>query len=606
MSAVLDYPPANLAATLDARLGDPADRTGSFSRAHCAELDRSEEFPHAICRHLDALELPSYYIPSSLGGRLNDYEDLLYIWRTLARRDLTVAVVHAKTYLGAVSVWLAGDRDQARRLGSEIMAGRRVSWALTEPDHGSDLFASKVMASPDGSGYRISGKKWLITNASQGSYLCVLTRTDGTDNEHGHSLFLVDRSSLPADSYRLLPKVRTHGIRGADVSGIAFESAPVGRDALVGPPGSGAETVLRGFQLTRTMCTALSLGAGDQALQLATRFATERLKRDRSLIERPHVRDTLARTAALLLTAEATAIVASRCVHALTGEMSVVSAVVKALIPSLVEEMLAELAELLGTQSFLAESYAEGAFQKVQRDHRVVTIFDGSAVVNRNAVINQFPRLTRGYTEGIVDSAGLSQASHVTTPPPPLDTEKLQVLSTDGCSVVQSLPTVVEQVTQAVSRGLAPRDLARAARAVLTATKAVHERMRETRPAVRPMAADYEVAADYELCFAAAACLHLWVANAADHPAAPQPAAELWDDALWLQVVLRELLSRLGHADEGSAWRIASGSPATEPADSLERFVDLLATTGGAVTLFPGRTTGTRAPLLWKETTHAR
>ncbi len=73
---------------------------------------------------------------------------MLRLLRAVSRIDLTVAAAHGKTYLGAVSTWIAGDDGAARRLGRRIADGEVVSCALTERDHGSDLLAGEVTARP--------------------------------------------------------------------------------------------------------------------------------------------------------------------------------------------------------------------------------------------------------------------------------------------------------------------------------------------------------------------------------------------------------------------------------------------------------------------------
>jgi alkylation response protein AidB-like acyl-CoA dehydrogenase len=109
----------------DRRMGDAADAGRLFSYARCAELDDREEFPLDICRELDILGLPRHYVPRAYGGSLDRYDDALQLMRVIARRDLTVAIAHGKTFLGAVSVWVGGSDQQARELG-ELIAGGTV------------------------------------------------------------------------------------------------------------------------------------------------------------------------------------------------------------------------------------------------------------------------------------------------------------------------------------------------------------------------------------------------------------------------------------------------------------------------------------------------
>lgn len=526
-------------------------------------LDRTESFPEQECRELDALGVPARYVPARFGGELRDFPDLVDLVRTLAGRDMTVAVAHVKTFLGAASVWLSGGETQARELGRAIIGGARVAWGLSEPEHGADLLAGELTAIRDGAGYRLRGVKWPINNATRGSHICLLARTDPGGGPRCFSLFLIDKATLT--DYRTLPKVRTHGIRGVDISGIAFDGAWVPATALVGEPGDGIETVLRALQLTRTMCVGLSLGAGAHALRLATAFVAERIIQGKPLIARPTVRAVLARCTAALFTAEAVATFAARAAHVLPREMSVISAVVKALVPSLVDRMIGELGELLGARSFLDGVYADGAFQKIQRDHRIVGIFDGSTVVNRNALINQFPRLIRGHARQLGDPVGLALAARIDAPLPELDPAALTLLSPQGCGLTQQLAPMADRCGDP--------DLAAGARAVLATLADLHERMAAVRPAAHPATSAYRLAERYERAFAAAACLRLWDANRV-------PTDAWWHDDLWLHLCLRELTTHDPYT-----------TPTWHRPDVTDRVVDALAAAvrdDDRITLFGG------------------
>jgi alkylation response protein AidB-like acyl-CoA dehydrogenase len=535
-----------LAERIEADLGDPGDPGTVFSYANCVDLDEREEFPAEICRGLDAWGVPDYYIPAEYGGRLDDYEQLAQLIRALARRDLTVAVGHGKTYLGAVCVWVAGSRQQAERLGADIRSGVPVSLGLTERGHGSDLMAGEVRAAPDGcGGFRLSGEKWLINNATRGSVLTLLARTDPAGGPRGFSLLLVDKRTLPADSYRCLAKVPTLGIRGADISGIAFDRAAVPAGALIGAPGGGIETVLKALQLTRTLCAALSLGAADHALGLVLDFTRARSLYGRTLIELPRTRATLASAAADLLIAEALCIVACRAVHTLTGELSVVSAVAKYLIPTETDAVIARLAGQLGARAFLKDVYARGMFQKIDRDHRIVGLFDGNTLVNLNSLINQFRPLGRAHQRGLGDPAGAAAAFDLGRALPPVDPSRLS-LAARGSSVIGALPRSLAELRAAAADDPGLRPALAAAERLADAVDLLHADLAHSRFPVAALPPEaFETARRYTLCFAAAACLGLWAHNRRAR------RDGLWRDGVWLRAALDRLLERLGEPAPG-------------------------------------------------------
>ena len=564
MIGQLEQRPARPSMALRASLAAAAAGDGPFSPARLAKLDLDEAFPVEQCALLDELGLPAYYVPVALGGRLDDHEELLALWRSVARHDLSAIVAHGKTYLGAVCAWVAGTPDQARALAEHVLAGSPVAWALSEPEHGADLLAGEVAARARGGSYELSGTKWPVNNATRAGRLCVLARTDERGGNRGHSLFMVEKARLEPRAVRALPKARTHGIRGIDISGVAFDGAVVDASARIGSEGAGAEIVLRALQVTRTMCAALSLGAGEHALRLGVEFASGRVIAGLPLVERPNVRATLASCGGLLMAVEAAGVMAARSIQALPGEMSAVSLVAKGLAPTLVDALICRLGELLGLRAFLTGELEHGAFQKLQRDHQVVAIFDGSTVVTRHALIGQLPRLARGYRAGSMDAEGLRRACTLGAAAGPLGYAELSLASRRGVSALAGLAEAV----RALDRPDTPPALLAEARAFARVADAVHERAAAMRPSARPAMAAFELAADYELCFAAAACVHLWAANRrsrAEHP--------LWDTGLWARICLRELRLRLTPATAALV-PVALDGPAQ--ADATDAFVDWL------------------------------
>lgn len=537
------WDPFALGRELEARLGDPSGEHGVFTYRKAAELDRAEAFPASICRELDALGVPRWFAPAEYGGELRSGEELFQLIRTLSRRDFTSALAHAKTYLGAVSVWVAGHREQAEALAGRVAGGAVVCLAVTEREHGSDLLAGGLRAGRTARGWRLDGEKWLINNASRAELVCVLARTRPEGGSRGFSLFLVDKSRLAPGSWRALPRVPTHGVRGADISGIAFHGAEVPADALVGAEGAGLEIVLKGFQITRTLCSAMSLGMTDHALRIAVGFARGHRLYGRSLADLPHAARTLAEAYADLLAMEAAGLVATRSVHTLTEEQSVVSAVVKYLVPTLGDEVVGALRGLLGARAMLVADFADGAFQKLERDHRIVGIFDGSTAVNLSSLINQFPVLSRGWRAGRADGEAVARAARLDGPPPPLDRGRLTLYARAGSSVVQSLPAAVRRVAATAPPGVAGR-----ARALLAAAEALHEEQlaahRHSARAVPETA--FDAARRYALVYAGAASLHLWLENTGTARA----RGPLWRDAAWLDAVLARLLRRLTGAPD--------------------------------------------------------
>lgn len=489
----------------------------AWAPALLAAHDDHDRFPAEAVSVLDEAGIAEYYVltPDT------DFTALTWLIRAVARRDLTVAIAHGKTFLGTAPVWVAGSQSQVDALAARVRAGEVVCWGLTERDHGADLLADEFRAEQVPRGWRLDGEKWLINNATRSGMACVLARTEPAGGARGFSLFLVDRRELPDEAWQPLPKVRTHGIRGADISGFTARGAVVGDHALVGEPGDGITVVLKTLQLTRVACAGLSLGAADHALRLARDFAAERELYGRTLADVPHVRRILGRAAAQALVAEAVSIVATRSVHALPGELSVTSVIAKAFVPTMVQSMLDSVAELLGVRGFLTGAPGRG-FAKLERDHRICGIFDGSTVVNRAALLTQLPRLGRFLRRERSDLDGVRTATRCAAALPPFDRTALTLTSATGCSVVQSIRDAVARVPRAGAGVLAEVESLAADAAGFV-------------PVAGGLPSEaFALAKRYERAYAIGCCLWLWLENDGGGP--------LWTDTLWLKACLAVLL----------------------------------------------------------------
>ncbi|MFE2392522.1 acyl-CoA dehydrogenase family protein [Streptomyces althioticus] len=526
------------AAGLEARLREWSQSGGPFDPELLAAHEEKEAFPAEACAALDAWGLPEFYVPTRYGGRQERLDEFVALLRRIAARDLTVAVAHGKTFLGGVCVWAAGEDGPAHLLARQVLAGEPVAWGLTEPDGGSDLLAGSLTATRHGSGWRLSGRKWPVNNATRGNLMCVLARTEPGGGSRGFSLFLIDKRATPAGTVRPLPKMPTHGIRGADISGLEFDGARVPAHALVGKVGGGIELVLKSLQLTRIVCTSLSLGAGDHALALLRRFLGERRLYGRLLADLPHARDAAGRAVARQFLAETVAHTAARAAHQTPEQLSVVSAVAKAFVPNQIQAQLRLIGDLLGARGFLTGVEGYGAFAKLERDHQVVPLFDGSTWVNRAGLAAVLPVLRPGRRpdpSGAPSPAHWLRADH---PLDPLDTDRLRLMAPRD-ALLGALPGLVAE--------LAAEDREPAATAMARALIAAWERLGRDIGALRPTGgapstAAMRLAERYEWCFAGAAALAL-------HRARPDLRDGPWGrDALWLRGCLAVVLEGLDAA----------------------------------------------------------
>ena len=540
---------------LEQELGDPLAAAGPFSFRQAVELDEREAFPGEACRILDEKGFQNYYVPAQHGGNLRRFDEVFTLLRMIARRDLSVAIAHSKTFLGAAPIWIAGTTEQRLDLARRIQNREAVALALTEEAHGSDLAACDCVARKMHNQYLLAGTKWLINNATRSTVLCLLSRTRPSGGPLGMSLFYVKKEHLDANAFRHLPKIKTHGIRGIDISGIQFANAVLKEEALIGKEHHGLEYLLKTFQITRPLCSALSLGAADTALRLALTFACQRRLYGNMVLALPTAREELNKAFTDVIICECLALFAARALQALPEQMSLWSSVTKYFVPTLLEDMVRNTATILGARYYLREHYAYGMFQKIVRDIAIVSLFDGSAHLNLSLIASQLGQLAqhsedeRSHSDFTILER-LEYTCSLERTPPDFDTGKF-VLTNRGRDELQSglLLTAKHLDSQLEGREV-PRRVAEDLCVLIR--RFAQERQRLDRMAhdlvlkqedLRSSVEGLALSKTYCILHAASACYHMWLFN-----------RSLIDEAFasgeWLVLCLNRLFKMLSPREE--------------------------------------------------------
>jgi len=512
------------AAALEQALGCPFDPGTGMSLAGGVRADELETTPASAFEAAWAAGCHEWLVPAEDGGRLSSFEGLLGVVRAISRRDLAVSVGLGSTFLAAAPVWVWGDEAQRSRVAERLLSREFGTAGISEDASGSDLLATSTRAESVAGGFVLNGSKWLVGNGRRSSFATVLAAS-----EPSYGLFLVDFAAIGDAGVQRLPKVRTLGLRGHDLSGFAFDGCRVGPDARLGRPGRGIEMVSGVLQFTRTLVGGMSLGAADTGLRIALRHARERILYGRPALELAPVRSLLARGFADVLVGECTQLSAARGLDVAPRRMALWSAVAKYIVPGFCTDALDACGEVLSARAYLREGMAGGVFQKLVRDAAITPVFEGTRLVQLETIRSQL-------------ASGTRRPGHPEFP--------LQVLFGFGDPVPQWAPRqsrpsityggadeVVDLLDTAADRLEGDGELAALARELLVVRNRNREVFRVAAWHRSPKA--YEVARQHALVHAAACCLHTWLERR-------DAFGGLAADRGWITVALRRVLERLG------------------------------------------------------------
>ncbi|WP_067456137.1 acyl-CoA dehydrogenase family protein [Actinomadura macra] len=448
-------PAHRIAADLDAFLGDPMnDEAGPFSYKAIVEAEERDEIPPGAVDAVRAWGFPAYLVPSGLGGRLTTLEELFFVTRGISRRSVTVAVMYGSGLLAVNPVWLWGNAAQRKTVADGVLRGDFACFGVSEADHGSDVMASESRAEQEGDGLVLNGTKWPVGNATKGRFVTTYARTGTRD----FSLLLVDKRELAPECWSVLPPVRTVGLRGHDLSGVAFTNARLPASCVIGRKGSGLVQTLKTLQITRTAIAALSVGTMDAVVRIGIEYARRRTLYGSGIYNIPVIRDHLVKAHLDLLIAECVAIPVARCLTTAPGRLSLWSSIVKYFVPVLGEEVVASIATVLAARGYLREGVAHGVFQKLQRDHAIASIFEGTTHVNLANVAGQLPFLVSPPEETGDEDELLAELFSWTRTPRAWDPDgRLLQLTNEGRDEVgQRFEAIADEVLTAANTHAAP------------------------------------------------------------------------------------------------------------------------------------------------------
>lgn len=552
-------------ADLERRFGDPSDPDNPLGLAALLAADERGELLAEAEEELTAFQLNAEFVPREWGGRLDRVDTMGRVLRGVFRRDASLGLGYGATsFLAAIAVWTAGTEDQQRKVAELLLGGGRLAIAYHELAHGNDFVRNEFRAAPVGDGYVLTGAKNVINNVERAEALVLFSRTDEAAGSRSHSVLLVDKARLPRERMSYLPRYHTVGVRGCQNGGVEFDDCPVPGDSLVGGLGDGVELALRSFQITRSALPSMIVGGGDTALRTAVGFALDRQLYNRSVLEIPHARATLAGAFTDLLICDCLALAATRAVHLLPGETSVYAAAVKYLLPKLLTETTYDLSIVLGA-NFYVRGGEYGAFQKHVRDLPMISLGHAGTAACQATIIPQLPRLARtAWFRGDPAPEGLFRTHDGL---PPLDPSRLALVNTSdslACSLDGAAAALEEHCAESTG------EATRYAEALAALAREMEDELRSLQEECAAMAARdrtvlaspraYAVADRYALLLAAAACLGVWrhqrvpgrdaagaggAEDAAGVAGAAGPGTFLEQPA-WLAAALTRLAKRLG------------------------------------------------------------
>ncbi|MCA8967188.1 MAG: acyl-CoA dehydrogenase family protein, partial [Planctomycetes bacterium] len=241
---------------LDAAHRDFAQRIRAFAAdklaPHARAIDEQRMFRREMVADLGAAGILGGPLAAEHGG--GGWTPLQL---AIAHEELGAACGNARGFCavqtGLVAQCLAkyGSDAQKKKWLPDLISGAAIGcFGLTEPDAGSDVASLRTQAAPFANvGYKVTGKKWWITNGGVADVMILFATVDPTAGRKGITAFLVD-TKRPGLTREPMPGIEL-GHRGSDHAVLTFDGMEVAADEVLGPIGKGFGVAMGGLAAGR-------------------------------------------------------------------------------------------------------------------------------------------------------------------------------------------------------------------------------------------------------------------------------------------------------------------------------------------------------------------
>jgi alkylation response protein AidB-like acyl-CoA dehydrogenase len=353
-----------------------------------AEIDRTAEFPWDVYEALVKADFHALHIPEEYGGAGGDALATAIVIEEVARACATSSLIPAVNKLGTMPLLLGASADVLQRYLPPVARGEAMfSYALSEPEAGSDAAAMRTRAARAGDGYVLNGVKRWITNAGVSKYYTVMAVTDPSAGVNGISAFVLEDGdpgfSFGAPEHKL-------GIKGSPTRELYFDNCEIPASRLIGAEGEGFKIALRTLDHTRITIAAQALGIAQGALDYAVGYVKERRQFGRAVADFQGVQFMIADMAMKLEGArQLTYAAAARSERAMAGEkvedLTFFSSAAKCLASDVAMSVTTDAVQLLGGYGYVNDYPVE----RMMRDAKITQIYEGTNQIQRVVMARQ-------------------------------------------------------------------------------------------------------------------------------------------------------------------------------------------------------------------------
>src|ERR1700722_13351302 len=243
--------------------GAVRDLAAGFGHEYFAEQARTGQKTDELWQAMADHGFLAVHLPEAFGGGGAGIQELAIVCEGTAAQGCPLLLILVTAAICAELISRFGTPDQKEEWLPGLASGKKMAFAITEPDAGSNSHQLRTVASPDGETYRINGSKTYISGVDEADQILVVTRTSIDPNGRGRlTLFIVD-SDTPGLERALIPVAIAAPEKQFTLH---FDNVVVPVSRRLGEEHDGLRVVFFGLNPERITGAALSAGIRLDAL----------------------------------------------------------------------------------------------------------------------------------------------------------------------------------------------------------------------------------------------------------------------------------------------------------------------------------------------------
>ena len=349
-----------------------------------AKVSEDDAIPNEVVEEMKGLGLFGLSIPEAYGGLDLSMEDECLVGVELGRTSPAFrSAFGTNVGIGSQGLVMFGTEEQKTRYLPGIASGEIItSFALTEPEAGSDSANVQTRAVLDGDAYVLNGSKRFITNANKADLFTVMARTDPSKpGGGGVSAFLVERN-LPGLSVGKPEKKM--GQQGAHICDVIFDNVRVPVENRLGKEGEGFKVAMQVLDRGRLHISAVCIGVAERLLADCVAYATERKQFGQAISNFQLIQGMIADSKTEALVAKAMTMETARKRDA-GQSVTMEAAAAKYFASEMVGRVADRAVQIFGGAGYVADH----GIERFYRDVRIFRIYEGTSQIQQVVIARE-------------------------------------------------------------------------------------------------------------------------------------------------------------------------------------------------------------------------